>query len=37
MLVHGYQVGVHLAPEQESAEPAVQHAEPSDILRRDAA
>jgi uncharacterized membrane protein len=37
MLVQGYHVGVHLAPEQERADSTVQHTEPSDVLRRHAA
>jgi hypothetical protein len=37
MLVQGYHVGIHLAPEQEHAESTVQHTEPSEVLRRPAA
>jgi hypothetical protein len=35
-LVQNYHVGVHLVPEQERAEPAVQHSQPS-LPRRNAA
>jgi uncharacterized membrane protein len=35
-LVQHYHVGVHLVPEQERAEPAVQHSQPN-LLRRPAA
>lgn len=37
MLVQDYHIGVRLAPEQELAEPAVQHMEPSAAIRRPAA
>ena len=34
MLVQDYHVGVRLAPEQELAEPAIQHAQPGGLGRR---
>jgi uncharacterized membrane protein len=37
MLVQDYHIGVRLAPEQELAEPAVQHTQPGGLGRRPAA
>jgi uncharacterized membrane protein len=37
MLVQDYHVGVRLTPEQELAEPAIQHAQPGGLGRRHAA